>query len=151
MRRSLGVAEAPLDEGLPALLRLRDALRSDEVVVMQADRAMAGQRSQVVPFLAGHLRLPVGPVKLARLTDSPIVPVFTTRASGGKFRVHLEPPIYVNADAENEALLAVAKSIASFVRKYPEQWLVLSPAFVEDAEGREGLERVEPVAAVAGT
>lgn len=136
-RAMLGVYEAPVDDGLTTLMNLRDALRADEVVVMQGDRAMPGQRSQVVPFLHGHLRLPIGPVKLARLTGSPLVPVVVVRAQGGRFRVHLCEPIRIDpaapdADGVDPALLAVARAIEPFVARYPEQWLTLARAFVED-------------------
>lgn len=136
VRNMLGVSEAPIDDGLHSLVRLRDALLANEVVVMQGDRAMPGQRSQLVPFLHGRLRLPLGPVKLAGLTGSPIIPVFLVRGASGGFRVHLAEPIEVDPHAEpidgiDPALRAIARTIESFVARYPEQWLVLHPAFVE--------------------
>jgi lauroyl/myristoyl acyltransferase len=137
VRAVLGVHEAPIDDGFASLTKLRDALLADQVIVMQADRAMPGQRSQVVPFLHGHLRLPTGPVRLAELAGSPIVPVFVVPTDLGRFDVHLSEPIHVNPDAEpvhgvDPALLAIAKAIESFVARYPKQWLLLEPVFVED-------------------
>jgi KDO2-lipid IV(A) lauroyltransferase len=113
-------------------LRLRDALRNDEVVVMQADRAMEGQRSLKVRFLHGNIEVPLGPVKLAHLTGSPIVPVFVVRNQRGKFRVVLCDPIEVINDDTDAAAIAMARAIESIVRQYPEQWLVLERAFVEE-------------------
>lgn len=133
VRNSLGIHEAAIDDGWPTLVRLRDALRANAVVVMQADRAMPGQKSQVVPFLHGHLRLPVGPLKLAQAAGSPVVPVFTVREAPGRYRVHLLPPI---EPTDADALPRVADAIAAFVRRHPDQWLVLHRAFVED-EPRE--------------
>ncbi len=138
MRRMLGVIEAPIDDGLSTWMDLRDALLSDRVVVMQADRAMPGQRSAVVPFLFGHLRVPTGAVRLARLTGSPIVPVFTVRLASGTFGVHLLPAILPGAaesaiESRDPAVIAVTKSIESMVAAYPSQWLVLGSAFEEDA------------------
>ena len=134
VRELLGVVEAPIDDGLHTLMCLRDALLANEVVVMQADRAMPGQRGQVVPFLHGRMRLPVGPVKLAQLTGSPIIPVFLVRGERGGFRVHITEPISVDPDAElvdgvDPALRQIAQAIQFFVAKYPEQWLVLHRAF----------------------
>ncbi|MGB7157572.1 MAG: lysophospholipid acyltransferase family protein [Tepidisphaeraceae bacterium] len=141
-RAVLGVKEAPIDEGYASVIQLRDALLADEVIVMQGDRAMPGQRYEVVPFLSGHLRLPMGPVKLARLTGSPIVPVFVVRGVSGRFTVYLAEPIWVDPDAQrvggvDPALRAVAKSIESFVGRYPAQWLRFDRPFVEDAEHGE--------------
>jgi KDO2-lipid IV(A) lauroyltransferase len=134
-RSRLGVHEAPIDEGWPALVRLRDALMADEVVVMQGDRAMAGQKSLVTPFLGGHLRVPVGPVKLASMTGSPIVPVFVVRSGARHFEVHLGEPVWVQApDAIEPAVATVVREIESFVKRHPQQWLVLDRAFVEDQQ-----------------
>lgn len=138
LRRNLGVREAPIDEGWDTWVRLRDALEADQVVVMQGDRAMPGQRAQAVPMLGGHVRLPIGPVKLAQISGSPIYPVFTVRTPSGRCRLFVEPPIFVDPAAAlaggiHPALLEIGRVIERFVRAHPDQWLVLSPAFVEDA------------------
>ncbi|HEV7299522.1 MAG TPA: lysophospholipid acyltransferase family protein [Tepidisphaeraceae bacterium] len=141
VRQLLGVHEAPIDDGWPSLVRLRDALLADGVVVMQGDRAMPGQRSQVVPLLHGSVRLPTGPVKLAQLTGSPIVPVFVVRTAGGRYEVHLceaieveSPDAVAGGDPVDVALRALANRIETFIAKYPQQWLVLEPAFTEDEQ-----------------
>jgi lauroyl/myristoyl acyltransferase len=147
-RSMLGVQEAPIGDGFLSLLRLRDVLVADGVVVMQGDRAFPGQRSQVVPFLSGHMSLPLGPVKLAQITGSPIVPVLVVRGERGRFRVHLAPPIHADhadpaapaPDGVDPALRAIAKSMEPIVARYPEQWLMLGRAFVEDQEGDDRAE-----------
>ena len=137
LRHALGVIEAPIDDGLTTWMDLRDALQRGGVVVMQADRAMPGQRSQVVPFLHGRLRVPTGAVRLARMTGCPIVPVYTVRTPSGNFAVHLHPAIEPGPGAppgrSDPAVAAVASSIESMVKAYPAQWLVLGAAFEEDA------------------
>ncbi len=138
LRTTLGVHEAAIDDGWETWMRLRDALESNQVVVMQVDRAMPGQKSQAVRILGGHVLLPLGPIKLAQISRSPIVPVFTVRTRNGRCRVMAEAPIFVDPDATliegvHPALLQLAKVIEKYVALYPEQWLVLDPAFVEDA------------------
>ena len=137
MRRTLGVLEAPIDDGPTTWIALRDALANNEVVVMQGDRAVPGQRSEVVPFLHGHLRIPSGSVRLARMTGSPIVPVFTVRVGSGRFAVHLGTPIEpgegVAGAGADPAVRAIARAIEAMVGKYPTQWLALHAAFEEDA------------------
>src|SRR5688500_3892732 len=64
LRRRLGIIEAPIDDGWSIWLRLRDALERDEVVMLQADRIMPGQKGESLPFLHGRLELPTGPIKL---------------------------------------------------------------------------------------
>ena len=141
LRERLGVGEAAIDDGWPTLLRLRDALARDEVIVLQGDRAMPGQRSQSVPVLGGHLRLPVGPITLARLGGSPIVPVFTVRDVDGKFRVHLLDPIDAAtpgpaADGVDPALARFAAALERFIAAHPTQWLVLEPRLSKIARFR---------------
>ena len=139
LRRALCVHEAAIDDGLGTWLALRDALLRDEVVVMQGDRAVPGQQSATVPFLGGSLRIPTGPVRLARLTSSPIVPVFAIRRADGKHDILLGTPIEPGQSSPvaqpgqiDHTVLAVARAIEAVVARYPHQWLVLDTAFEED-------------------
>jgi KDO2-lipid IV(A) lauroyltransferase len=138
LRNRLGIIEAPVDDGWTVWLRLRDALLADEVVVVQGDRVMPGQKGQKVPFLGGHVMLPSGPVKLALASGAPIVPVFTARLPSGKIRLFIEPAIVVTPATQalgepHSALLQLAGVLEKYVRAYPEQWLVLQAAWCEDA------------------
>jgi lauroyl/myristoyl acyltransferase len=134
LRERLGVREAPIDRGLDTWISLRDALQRGEAVVMQGDRAMPGQPSQLVPLLHGHLRVPVGAYKLARMTGSVVVPVFTVRIAPGRYQIELFPAIdcsehRVPAGVADPAAIAFAQVLGSYIARYPEQWLVLRPAF----------------------
>ena len=136
LRARLGITEAPVDEGWTIWVRLRDALQADEAVVLQGDRVMPGQRGEAVPFLGGTLLLPSGPVKLALATGAPIVPIFSVRTPAGKVKLFIEPPIEPGAratDGPHPALLQWAALLERYVRTYPDQWLLLQPALVEDA------------------
>ena len=144
LREGLGVREIALDDGLAALAAIPAALRRNGVVVMQGDRAYPGQRSQVVPFLHGRLRLPLGPVRIARMCGSPIVPVASVRRPDGRFDIHLGTPVPVSAsgdepagesggtDGIDPAVRAIARAFERLVAADPTQWLALRPAFVED-------------------
>ena len=139
LRRSLGVHEAAIDDGLSTWINLREALLRGEVVVLQADRAIQGQQSAAVPFLSGTLRMPTGPVRLARLTNSPIVPVFAIRRADGKHDIHLGQPIEPGTCVAGEAdaaFIAIAKAIEAIVAQHPDQWLMLDAAFEEDRSGQ---------------
>ena len=135
LRRRLGVEEAPVDDGWTVWIRLRDALLADEAVVLQGDRVMPGQKGEAVPFLGGRLVLPTGPVKLAQATGAPIVPIFSVRAPDGAVRLYIEPAIEFRA-AET-SLHQWAAVLERFVRAFPDQWLMLQPALLDDA--REGV------------
>jgi phosphatidylinositol dimannoside acyltransferase len=135
LRKHLGVIEAPIDEGWTVWMRLRDALLADEVVMLQADRVLPGQKGVKCPFLHGHLLLPTGPIKLAMATGAPIVPVFSIRTKRGKIRIFVEPAINVAAgdDGFHIALGQIAAVLEKYISRYPEQWLMVQPAFCEDA------------------
>lgn len=140
MRNRLGVVEAPVDGRWPVWRRLRDALAADEVVLLQGDRVMPGQRGVPVPFLDGHLLMPTGPVKLALLSGAPVVPVFALRTPSGRVRIVIEDPITVEPDAgspgrPHPALGRMAAVIERHVRAHPDQWLMLQRAWCEDREG----------------
>jgi KDO2-lipid IV(A) lauroyltransferase len=135
LRQKLGVIEAPVDEGWTVWLKLREALLRDEVVMVQADRVMPGQKGCKVPFLHGHLLLPTGPIKLAMASGAPIIPVLAIRRPGGRIRIHIEPHITVEPSDRDPhpALLSFAATLEKYVREYPEQWLLFHRAFCEDA------------------
>ncbi len=127
--------EAPIDDGWTVWLRLRDALVRNEVVMLQADRVMPGQKGCTLPFLHGHLELPMGPVKLALASGAPIVPIFAVRTKTGRMHINIEPAIFVEPSSEHihPALLQLAGILEKYVRAYPRQWLLMHRAFCEDA------------------
>ncbi len=135
-RARLGVLEAPVDDGLAMWFRLRDALRDDEVVLMQGDRTMPGQRGVEMAFLHGHIEIPMGPIKLAALSGAPIVPTFAVWTKDRGVRILICEPILVGSGegcvCAEVAAGRVAERIAEVVRQYPEQWMVLEKAWVED-------------------
>ena len=133
LRQRLGVVEQPVDDGWAVWVRLRDALRADEVVAVQGDRVMPGQKGRRMPFLDGHVLLPTGPVKLATASGAPIIPVFSVRTPGGRIKLLIEDAIIVGDDID-QAMEQIAAVIAKYVSAYPEQWLALHRAFCEDAE-----------------
>ena len=124
-RRTLGVIEAPLDDGLVIWLRLRDALGRDEVVLMQGDRVMPGQKSVTVDFFGRPMPFPTGPVRLALATNAPIVPVFSLYTPDHKVRIVLEEPIIVEDGEVLPAVRKLAKVIERYVRAHPDQWLMM--------------------------
>jgi lauroyl/myristoyl acyltransferase len=132
LRQRLGVVEQPVDDGWAVWVRLRDALIANEVVAIQGDRVMPGQKGRRMPFLGGHVLLPTGPVKLATASGAPIVPVFSVRTPQGRIKLFIEDAIIVGDDID-QAMGKIAAVIGKYVSAYPEQWLVLHRAFCEDA------------------
>jgi phosphatidylinositol dimannoside acyltransferase len=139
-RRGLGVIEAPVDDGWPVWVRLRDALLADEVVMMQGDRLMEGQRGLQVPFLGGHIAVPTGPARLALAAGAPIIPIFSLRTPGGRVRIVVDDAVIVESsggasEAVELATRAVTAAIERQVARHPGQWLMLRPVWCEDLHG----------------
>ena len=133
LRKRLGVNEVCVDDGLGVWVRLRDALRNDEVVLVQGDRVMPGQRGRKMRFMGGHMMLPTGPAKLALASGAPIVPIFSIRRPDGAVRLFVEPPIWVASDDEvDRALEQFARTLERYLRRYPDQWLMIRRAWCED-------------------
>ena len=137
----LGVIEAPVDAAGDAIgpwIGLRDALKNNEVVLLQADRVMHGQRGIRVPFLGGHMEFPPGPVKLAIASGAPIIPVFSFWLPNGQTKVLIEPAIEVKdpwpRDSVHPALIEYAHLLERHVRQRPDQWLMFQPVLCEDLE-----------------
>jgi lauroyl/myristoyl acyltransferase len=138
LHERLGVHETPVDDGLGVWFHLRDRLRANDVVLIQSDRVMPGQKGVRVPFLGGHVEFPTGPVKLALAAGCPIIPVFALRVGRAKVRIVIEDPIEVEGVGErgevHPALIRLARLVERYVREYPDQWLLVTPAWVEDQE-----------------
>jgi KDO2-lipid IV(A) lauroyltransferase len=141
LHEHLGLIEAPVENTPGALgpwLGLRDALARDEVVLLQADRVMPGQRGIRLPFCHGHIEVPPGPVKLALATGSPIIPVFSSWEKDGRVRIVMEKTIEVTEpwprSGVHPALLELTRIIEKHVRQHPDQWHMFDPAFCEDQE-----------------
>jgi lauroyl/myristoyl acyltransferase len=138
-RRRLGVVEVAVDDGVPAWIRLRDALADNGVVVMQGDRVMPGQRGVPVAFCGGHRMFPVGPFKLARITRAPLLPVFSIRMPDGRIRIRIGSPIPPDDGGGTPgepagAMRHFASLLERCVREHPGQWLMLQRAWIEDVD-----------------
>jgi lauroyl/myristoyl acyltransferase len=133
LRHRLGVVEQPVDDGWEVWVRLRDALKANEVVAIQGDRVMPRQKGKRMPMCGGHVLLPTGPVKLATASGAPIIPVFSIRNAAGQIELFVEEAIIVGDDVD-AAMEQMARVIERYVLSYPQQWLVLHRAFCEDVD-----------------
>lgn len=139
LRERLGILEAPVDDGWSTWTRLREALESDEVVLIQGDRVMPGQKGLAVPFLEKQLLIPTGPFKLALAAAAPIIPVFSFRTKVGRLRVVVDEPIVASRedgpfDARHPAVLHLTRLMEKHIREHPEQWLMIEPLWFGDGK-----------------
>jgi lauroyl/myristoyl acyltransferase len=134
LRKRLNVTEAAVDDGWGVWVSLRDALLNDEVVAVQGDRVLPGQKGMAVPVAGGTLLLPTGPFKLAASAGAAVIPIFSSRRPDGRIAIVIEPAIDP-ADIE-AGVRQFAGCLALQLIRHPDQWLVLEPAFAEDAEAQ---------------
>ena len=131
LREQLNVVEAPIDDGLAGWMRLRDALMNDEVIAVQGDRVMPGQKGVSTPLLGGTILLPSGPFKLALAAGAPVIPIFSVRQKDGRVRIQIYDAIEITdqPDGIEFAIRSFTKTLTIQLNEHPEQWLVLDAAF----------------------
>lgn len=125
-RRSQGMHVAHVGHdpfaGLPLMRHLRDG----GVVAIQIDRTPPGLRARDVTLFGARDRIPEGPLRLAALTGSPILPVFTARIGYRRYHVVARSPIrlarFAGDAAFDAAAQQIADALADFVRTHPTQW-----------------------------
>jgi lauroyl/myristoyl acyltransferase len=112
----------------PALgLELLSALRRGEIVALQGDRPRASERPVPATLFGRPVRLPAGPVALARAAGVPILPVFVFREGRLRSRLVLRETIdvpdtgHARADIQ-EGIRLIAEHLEWAIRQRPQQW-----------------------------
>lgn len=107
--------------------RIINRLRQGEVAAFVADRDFV-QRGWPVRFFGEPTTLPIGPVRLARSSGAPILPIFARRLSNG-YQLDIGEPFYVprTDDIEADLRAGLAHVVDVFerrIRRAPEQWVM---------------------------
>jgi phosphatidylinositol dimannoside acyltransferase len=93
---------------------------------MQIDRVPTGMRARPVTLFGRPGGIPEGPLRLARLTGAPIIPVFSSRTGHRRYAVYVRQPVFVSRAADDRELTAAAQCLAdafgAFVSAHPTQW-----------------------------
>ncbi len=105
-----------------ALKTVRARLSENRIVIITV--GAEAHKFTEVPFFDTRLRLPTGPIRLARMTGAAILPVFTITRDIGKFEVSIQEPLQpAGADWDDESIAAAyAKRLEPFVLDHPDQW-----------------------------
>ena len=110
---------------------LRRILKENGVLALFVDEPTPTP-SATVPFFDSTIRLPLGPVRLARATGSVIVPCITTYGKAQHPHLTISAPIVPDPSAPLEAdLERVAQALQSLVAPYVNQWSMLTPIWAE--------------------
>jgi KDO2-lipid IV(A) lauroyltransferase len=130
-RTEAAIARMRSDGGVQTLIRgapgssvaAYRCLRNGHILACMMDRLSAGRRT-TVPFLGAHVRMPLGPLMLARRTGSRIVVGDAFRGPDGVMNVIFRALPHVDAESETIEELAhrVAAALEAVVAEHPEQW-----------------------------
>jgi lauroyl/myristoyl acyltransferase len=118
----------PVDRPLMELFR---TLRRGEIVALAADRDLTGS-GILVRFFGAQARMPDGAVQLALRTGANLTTCFALREPDNTAVLQVEPllPLERTGDLEHDVRVNVPKVVTrmeEWIRRYPEQWLVLYP------------------------
>jgi lauroyl/myristoyl acyltransferase len=135
-RSRAGVNVILSDASVFSSLGLVRALRRNEIVAIQLDRAARAGGVRMLPFLGAPAPFPSGPFVLARLAGSPVIPVFAPRLGRRHYRVHIGTPVEVpraarDPQALDRVMLQVTRQLEEVVRRYPWQWFQFAPFWPE--------------------
>jgi phosphatidylinositol dimannoside acyltransferase len=125
LRSSRGVRLEPVTPG--GIRRALTSLKRGGLVGLIADRDFF-QSGKSVTFFGEETTLPPGPIRFARDTGAPILPVFTRRG-GGRYALTAEEPFYVEKTPDLDADIRVALErlvviFERYLRAAPDQWVM---------------------------
>lgn len=104
------------------------ALLQQKLLLILGDQD-AHQEGEFMQFFGRPASTPLGPVKLAQLSNSYLVPIYLVREGFKDYRLLVQEPLEIEKDAEieeqREVLQKLTTSLESVIRDYPSQWLWL--------------------------
>ena len=138
-REHAGMRLVLSDTSVFSSLGLVSALRRNEIVAIQFDRAVGAGGVRMLPFLGAPAPFPSGPFVLARLAHAPVVPVFVLRVGPRHYHIEAGQRIDVPRGARNpEALDRVmdgaVRQLEAVVRGHPTQWFQFAPFWPDRAD-----------------
>jgi KDO2-lipid IV(A) lauroyltransferase len=104
------------------VLPLVGALKRNEVVALQGDRALGGRGDRLQPFFGAPAAFPLGPFLLARAAGAPVLPAFCLLRADRRYTIAIGEPWKVPAGGEEDALARWVRVLQAMVRRHPTQW-----------------------------
>jgi KDO2-lipid IV(A) lauroyltransferase len=113
--------------------RLKKVLENNGIVVLLVDEPTPTP-SAVVPFFDSAIKMPLGPVRLARATGAVIVPTIATYERGRKMKITLATPQAPDGSV-TEAMHRLAGALETLVDRNLNQWAMLTPIWIDEQPG----------------
>ena len=144
-----GITVIPVHEPPQTMAkRLKNVLENNGIVVLLVDEPTPTP-SAVVPFFDSAIKMPLGPVRLARATGSVIVPTIASYEPGRKMKIRLAEPQSPQGSVKEE-MNRLAGALETLVSENLNQWAMLTPIWIDEkpgtpaAAGRSLLRRSAP-------
>lgn len=109
--------------------RLREILERNGIIVLLVDEPTPTP-SAIVPFFNSRVKMPVGPVRLARATGALIVPTAASYGPGRKMTITLAAPQEPERSV-TEGMHRLARALERLIARYPGQWGMLTPIWID--------------------
>jgi lauroyl/myristoyl acyltransferase len=130
-----------MDDGMLGV-ELARLLGEGKVVAVQGDRVIFEVSSMEVDVGDGlMMKLPRGPLVLARISKAEVFPLFILRDGWRRYRVKVFPPLELpprqRGPGEDPAVKVWSEAILEVVRPHWPQWSVFEPVFHRVKGGAE--------------
>jgi lauroyl/myristoyl acyltransferase len=113
--------------------RLKTVLENQGIVVLLVDEPTPTP-SAVVPFFDSAIKMPLGPVRLARATGSVIVPTIASYEPDRKMKITLAAPLSPEGPVKEE-MHRLAGALELLVSQNLNQWAMLTPIWIDEKPG----------------
>lgn len=113
--------------------RLKAVLENNGIVVLLVDEPTPTP-SAIVPFFDSAIKMPLGPVRLARATNSLIVPTIASYVSDRKMKITLATP-REPVGTVTEEMHGLARALEALVARNLSQWAMLTPIWIDERPG----------------
>lgn len=110
--------------------RLKAVLENKGIVVLLVDEPTPTP-SAIVPFFDSAIKMPLGPVRLARATRSLIVPTIASYEPGRKMKITLATPQEPTGRI-TEDMHRLAQALETLVSRNLSQWAMLTPIWIDE-------------------
>jgi lauroyl/myristoyl acyltransferase len=129
-----GITVIPVHEPPQSMAkRLKNVLENNGIVVLLVDEPTPTP-SAVVPFFDSAIKMPLGPVRLARATGSVIVPTIASYEPGRKMKIRLAEPQSPQGSVKEE-MNRLAGTLEMLVSENLNQWAMLTPIWIDEKPG----------------
>ncbi len=115
---------------LSHLEKIKEALQNKEIIAMNGDRYMPGNRTLLCDFMGGQADFPVSPFYMAGKFDVPVVNVFAMKETKYHYHFYATPPrrlegfnnLKLREEILRKMVFEYVCEVENMVKKYPVQW-----------------------------